>query len=440
MAITKEQQEEIIIAWSQKAKEKIDISNVVGDYLFLQRNGNMLRSICPFHERKGQELTFEVNQTQQVFQCSSCQVEGDFFTFILLMNRKINPEFSAYDAFKLVNQQYIGTNIAHLVDPRHERHHQLIEMYEGNEFIANLYHRVLTETEEGKLALRYLLKRGLTMKTIKTFKIGFAPDSFQFATDALKAKNFNMGLMVECGLIYMNDKKKMFDRFRGRIIFPIQDIKNRVVGFGGRTIQDGVQPKYLNTSETPIFIKGEHVYNLNRVLRGHKEGQPIVYFEGYMDVIAAWQAGCTIGVATLGTAMTQSQVRLVSSVTDQAIICYDGDEPGQSATEKALLQNENFGMILKVAPMPAGTDPDDYVKAYGAYSFQRDVIGKAIHPFEFRCNRLRTKCFEAGGDRVAYQVYLQKIISLIKKLPYSEQHRYLTKFESRFHLSRRTFL
>ncbi|WP_162241949.1 DNA primase [Paenibacillus sp. Leaf72] len=434
--------EAMFLEWVEKSKTKIDIVEVIEEYLMLKQNGSSFVGICPFHDMGHGNSTgpsFEVSQLKQSFRCGVCHVEGDYFEFLLRFNRRLSESFTHADCVKLIIKNYIGNDIGHLLDPKSERYSQLEKMYKAHELMSKIYHYILTKTDTGKDALLYLTNRGITLEAIDEFMIGFAPDSYSYTTQVLLKRDYDLKLMVEAGLLiqHQTNASKIYDRFRGRIMFPIHNIAGRVIGFGGRSMSQEIQPKYLNSPESPIFYKGSNLYNLNRAAGQIVDGQPLVFFEGYMDVIAAWQAGCNVGCATLGTTFTEAQTRLVRSITTRGIICYDGDKPGQDATTKALSVLEQFEVDVKVAPLPKDIDPDEYVKMWGADSFHKHVLGKAMPAIDFHFKFLKNKL--VANDPTNYKNYLESILVLIKRLNDQEKERYMSLFEQRFHISRAEF-
>ncbi|MDN4603919.1 MULTISPECIES: DNA primase [Paenibacillus] len=396
--------------FATKAAQKIDIVTVIQDFLVLRQSGQHFYSFCPFHDDS--KATFIVDQREQSFNCPVCGKMGDYYDFLSTMAKKSKPDSTATEVIKQIQEDYIGENYSHLLRKSSERFNEVKSMYEAHDYLANVYHEYLLSSN-GKLALTYLTeKRGITLEAIKEFNIGYAPDINGFATESLQAAGFNLALMLECGLVGRNDNAgKYYDYFRGRIVFPIYDTDSKVVGFGGRAMNDKIKPKYLNTKETPIFKKSEHLYNFNRVKGQISEDTKLVFFEGYVDVVAAWQSGCKTGVASLGTSVSNHHSRMVSEYTDQAIICFDGDLAGQKATSKAIHNLQRYGIRLWIAHMPQDLDPADYIEKFGDKSFKELVqTPLSIVEYYFRksIGLVRT------GDFLSFKTALDKYIFSIE--------------------------
>ncbi len=367
-----------------QVRSAIDIVDIVGEYVQLKKSGRALLGLCPFHSEK--TPSFNVNAERQFFHCFGCGAGGDVFSFVMQAEQLTFPEALR----KLADR-------AGLAIP-HEQEHASTEkndvkpiMYEAHRLVAKLYHHVLTSTPYGMNALRYLEQRGLTRQVIDAFQIGFAPESWEFTTEFLRKRGFSPAQMVEAGLLAQGEQaQRIFDRFRGRVMFPIHDTQGEVIGFGGRAL-DQSQPKYLNSPETVLFNKSKTIFNLHRSRKQIRKKNQAILFEGYMDVISAWQAGITTGIATLGTALTEQQAQMIRRNAEQVILCYDGDAAGQEATAKAIEHLKRAGCTVRIAPLPQGSDPDDFIKRHGPEAFTQQVILQAMPVTAFRLKHLRSK-------------------------------------------------
>jgi DNA primase len=389
-----------------RVRAAVDLVDVVSEYVQLRKSGRALLGLCPFHSEK--TPSFNVNAERQFFHCFGCGAGGDVFSFLMKIEQLTFPEALK----KLADRAGIA-----MPEPQKEQESskqtakQL--MYEAHQLVAKLYHYVLTSTPYGTEARRYLEKRGLSAATIAEFQIGFAPDSWDFVTQFLKKRQFPLELMVEAGLLAQNEKGRIFDRFRRRIMFPIQNTQGEVIGFGGRSL-DGSHPKYMNSPESPLFTKSTTIFNLHRARSFIRKRKQAILFEGYVDVISAWQAGFQQGIATLGTAITEQQARMIRKNVEQVIVCYDGDTAGQEATAKAIELLEEAGCNVRVAPLPPGMDPDDYIRKNGADVFSQQVLLQAMPITAFRLQHLRSK--HVLQDKNDQARYVKEALAVIARL------------------------
>jgi len=383
--------------------------------------------LCPFHSEK--TPSFHVSAERQFFHCFGCKAGGDVFSFLMQMEQLTFPEALR----KLAERAGIPLPAA---DPPlgDNQNTAKLAMYEAHKLAAKLYHHVLTSMPHGQKALEYLRRRGLTEQTIAEYQIGYAPDSWDFLTTWLKKRGFSLPVMVEAGLLARSENgQRIYDRFRGRIMFPIHDTQGEVIGFGGRSL-DGSQPKYLNSPETPLFSKSHLLFNLHRARTAIRKRKQAVLFEGYVDVITAWQAGVQQGIATLGTALTEHQARLLRRNAEQVILCYDGDAAGQEAAEKAVSLLQQAGCSVRVATLPPGVDPDEYIRRNGAEAFSQNVLLQALPVTAFRLQQLRARHALRDADDQAR--YVQEALQLIAQLPSAvERDMYERQLAEEFSLS-----
>ncbi|MBG9773765.1 DNA primase [Brevibacillus laterosporus] len=390
-----------------QVRAAVDIVDVVGEYVQLKKRGRAYLGLCPFHSEK--TPSFNVNAERQFYHCFGCHAGGDVFSFVMQVEQLSFPE-----ALQKLADRVGLTPPAPLAHEDNPMQSVKAKMYEAYRFVAKLYHYVLTSTPYGSEALRYLENRGFTRTTIDEYMIGFAPESWDFVKDNLVKRNFPLELMVEAGLLSSNDRGRVYDKFRKRVIFPIQDSQGEVIGFGGRSI-DGSEPKYLNSPETLLFNKSRTIFNLHRARSQMRKRNQVILFEGYADVIAAWQAGISNGIATLGTAFTEQQAHLIRRNTDQVILCYDGDIAGQDATAKAIDQLQKAGCTVRIAPLPQGSDPDDYIRQYGAEQFSQQVLLQAMPVTSFQLKHLRSKT--VIQDEADKAEYVRQALEFIVTLP-----------------------
>ncbi len=358
-------------------RNRCDIVDVVSRYVQLKKSSNTFVGLCPFHNEK--TPSFHVNPSGQYFHCFGCQTGGDVITFIMKIENLSYREAVEYLA-----------SIASLTVPKSISFDGEIsklrkDIYEMNRIAARFFHDNLMKAS-GKEALKYLTGRGLSLKTITNFGLGYAPNGWYNIANHLRSKGYSDSQIKQSGLVSVTEKG-YFDRFRDRVMFPIIDHKNNVIGFGGRTM--GNDPaKYLNTSENVAFKKGSNLYALN-FAKSTKTGY-FILCEGYMDVISLHQAGFTSAVATLGTAITSEQAHLMKRMTENVIICYDSDEAGRNATKKAISILKSVDLNVRVITVSGSKDPDEYIKAYGAQKFANLITGSINH-IDYRLDEIKRK-------------------------------------------------
>lgn len=344
-------------------KQKLDIVTLVGTYVSLKKSGNSYKGLCPFHSEKSP--SFMVSPELQIFKCFGCDSAGDIFEFV--------QKIEGIDFHTALEQlaEKAGVKLEReKIDPDAKLKKQL---YWANEMAAKFYNTILTEHPSGKPGLDYLLKkRNLSSETIKAFNLGFAPDRFDTLFSYFSKKGVDTETLLKAGLVFSTprstyglkkDSGGYMDKFRGRVIFPLTGVDGKVLGFTGRTLSADIQPKYLNTAETPIYHKSFFIYGLDRAkVAIKKEGAVLV--EGQMDVVSAHEAGITKVIATSGTSLTQGQLKLLSRYTNDLTFCFDTDTAGIAASFRGIELAENAGFNIKVAIIPAGLkDLDELVKS-----------------------------------------------------------------------------
>lgn len=359
----------------QELKRNNDIVQLVSSYVKLRRRGRLHTGLCPFHSEKSP--SFVVYEQNQSFYCFGCGAGGDVITFV---RRIENLEY--IDAVKFLAQR-AGMELPEIDDKTSRIRGRVFEI---NRMLARFYFECLREPE-GKTGLDYLRERGLSSKTISRFGLGYAPDAWNNARNYLRGKGFSEEEMVEAG-VAVKSAKGSYDQFRGRVMFPIIDLRGNVVGFGGRILKDMKGPKYLNSGDTPVFKKSRNLFAMNFAKSSKRKG--ILLCEGYMDVISVHQAGIDNAVATLGTALTPEQARLISQYTDTVTIAYDSDGPGQAATKRASVLLGEVGVKIRVLSMNGAKDPDEYIKRFGAERFSLLIDG-AQGLTEYEVERLKER-------------------------------------------------
>lgn len=379
---------------------RCDIVDIVSRYVSLKKKGSNYFGLCPFHNEK--TPSFSVAPDKQMFYCFGCGKGGGPVRFIMDAE---GLDFT--DAVRFLAKEY------HMEVPetgsspqtRHLRERTLQALTEAARFFyAQLY------SPQGAQALEYFQKRRLSRKTMNNFGLGYAPDSFHALLDAMTQKGFTREELEAAGLITRSPNGTYFDKFRNRVMFPIIDIRGDVIAFGGRVMDDS-KPKYLNSPETIVFNKRRNLFAMNRAKKTKSE-----YFllaEGYMDVIALHQAGFDSAVASLGTSLTEEQVRLLSRHTKTVIVCYDADTAGQSAAQRAIDILKKTGIRVKILKIPGAKDPDEFIKAKGPDAF-RKLIEQSDNDVRYRIEAAKDKYdFTEDDQRILFLREAAGIIALL---------------------------
>ena len=368
----------------QQLKQSCDMERIVSGYLPLKKKGRYLVGLCPFHSEKSP--SFYVYPQNQSFYCF-----GDVITFI---RRIENLEYM--EAVKLLADR-CGLELPMDSDQSDERSMLKKRVLEINRESARFFHSCLM-SEQGRQAYEYLISRGRDRKTIRHFGLGYAPAGWDGLLNHLRTKGFSDNDMLEANVV-TKGKYGPHDRFSNRVIFPIIDLRGNVVAFGGRALDDK-GAKYLNSSDTPVFKKSKTLFALNFAKTSKRPG--LILAEGYMDVIAIHQAGFDNAVATLGTALTEEQARLISQYAERVVLAYDSDGPGQAATKRAMNIFDEVGVKVSVLSMTGVKDPDEFIKKYGTERFAM-LLDNSRNPVEFELSKLRTTHDTAQADgKVGY--------------------------------------
>ncbi len=352
-------------------KESVDIVEYIGQYVSLEKKGKSYLGLCPFHNEK--TPSFHVNSEYKVFNCFGCNKSGSVIDFVMEHEhqtlRQATETLAKHLGIKTTAQEDVST-------PEHK-------MTEMHDFITKMYHYVLVDTKEGEPALEYLLERGFTLDIIKTHYIGLAPSKPQFTVELLEKRNMNLELAFRAGMVGRNeDTGQYFDKFRARIMIPIKNHQGEFIGFTARSL-DGSHPKYVNTSETPIFKKQQILFNLSDARKAISEVRELIIMEGHLDVVKVKRAGVFHVVGLMGTALSDAQVDTMRGLTDNVTLMFDGDDAGRNAQIKygeRLLKSNLNAYIL---PLPAGLDPDDYIETHGIEKFQYFVRNGKMHYLKY---------------------------------------------------------
>ncbi len=363
-----------------------DIVDYISQYVRLKSTGRDYTGLCPFHKEKSP--SFHVNRDKQVYHCFGCGAGGGLMQFVMQIEG-----LDFVEALKLLADR-AGIALPEdgdVADDAKYRHKQ--RLYEINKLSARFFYDTLTKSPEGKTGLEYLYSRKMTPKTITAFGLGYSPEKYDALLGFLRKKGYTDKELIDSGVV-TESNGKIFDRFMGRVMFPIIDLRGNVIGFGGRTLSDkpmanGKKPaKYLNTSNTPVFDKGRNLFSLN-LAKKTNSGQ-LILCEGYIDVISVYQAGIPNIVATLGTALTENQAKLLMKYCKEILICYDSDEAGQAATRRAIDIINSVGGKARVIEMSGAKDPDEYIKINGVNMFQ-ELIENAPTSSDYLIKNVRRR-------------------------------------------------
>ena len=388
----------------EQLKSTVDIVKVVGDYVRLRKLGHSYKGLCPFHSEK--TPSFNVHATQQYFKCFGCGKGGDLIKFVMEIENI--PFFEALTL--LAERNGIPMPKRHdFSDPESKNRAAL---FNAQDLALELFRKNLY-ADIGAEARNYLKKRGITGELASEFSLGLSDRSGTAVTKVLQQQSFTPEQMTDSGLVLRREDGSFYDRFRGRLMFPIQNESGKVIGFGGRALQAGDEPKYMNSPATKLYDKGRTLYNLHRARQAARNSDRAVLVEGYMDVIGAWAAGVKEAVASCGTALTNSQVRIRRKYASRIVVNFDPDTAGVNATEKSiqLLLEEN--MHVRIVELPEGLDPDEYVQKHGAEAYQAQ-LEKAGNYFFWLADRARSRfdLKEAEG-RIAALNFLKPSIQRI---------------------------
>ena len=388
----------------QELKMRNDITEVVSGYVNLKRRGRNMVGLCPFHGEK--TPSFNVYTENGSFYCFGCGVGGDVISFEMKIE---NLDY--VDAVKALAQR------AGMEMPENSYDDSLSKLrsrvFEANREAARFYFSTLY-SKIGTGGLEYFYSRGLSDRTIRHFGLGFADDNWTSLCSHLRSKGFKDNELVAANLaVQRRNGNGIYDRFTNRVMFPIIDLRGNVIAFGGRIMTDE-KPKYLNTSDTPVFKKSANLFSLNNAK--NSGSRTLILCEGYMDVIAVNQAGFTNAVATLGTALTSEQAVLMKRYADEVIICYDADEAGQKATARAIPILRNAGLVIRVLSIPSGKDPDEFIRSKGKdgpVAFKA-LLEKSGNDIEYRLQKLKqVHNTETTDGKVAFLEAASKVIATI---------------------------
>ncbi|MVB13025.1 DNA primase [Caprobacter fermentans] len=373
----------------QELKARCDLAEIAANYVSLKRSGRNLVGLCPFHSEKSP--SFNIYPENGSFYCFGCGTGGDVITFI---RRIENLDYMEAVRF-LAQRAGLQVPEAQVDDGMAKLRARILEI---NRETARFFYSVLN-SDAGREGREYFNRRELKPETVRHFGLGYSPASRFALVDMLEKKGYTQNEMILANVAFKSRSGRAVDRFFGRVMFPIIDLRGNVVAFGGRTLGDD-KPKYLNTSETPVFNKGNLLFALNFAKNCNSER--LILCEGYMDVIALHQAGFQEAVATLGTSLTAPQARLMARYAKEIVVCYDSDEPGQKAASRAIPILRDAGLVVRVLTVTGGKDPDEYIKTNGPIKFKQllDACGNDV---EYRLQKAKQgRNLQIPEQRVEY--------------------------------------
>lgn len=393
-----------------KIIETSRIEDVVGDFVSLKRRGTSLIGLCPFHNEK--TPSFHVSVGKGIYKCFGCGKGGDSVRFIMDHEKANYPEALRYLAnkYSIEIAEVENTPEEQAINDRRE------SLFIVSAFASKFFQQQMFETEEGKsIGLSYFKERGFRDDIIKKFELGYSPDVWDALTTTAVSEGYNIEFLEETGLTIRKDNDKLYDRFRGRVMFPIHSFTGRVIGFGGRTLKtDKAVPKYVNSPESDIYHKSNVLYGLSFAKKTIRDLDNCYLVEGYADVLSVHQAGIENVVASSGTSLTVEQIRLIKRFTENITILYDGDEAGIKASLRGLDMILEEGLNVKVVLFPDGDDPDSYVQKFGSAAFKTHIEQSKKDFILFKTSILLK---DAGKDPIKRAGIIREVVESIAKIP-----------------------
>src|SRR6185436_7410585 len=396
-------------------KRQADIVRVIQDYVQLKKKGANWMACCPFHKEK--TPSFSVSPAKEIFYCFGCHKGGSVFTFVMEMERVAFPE-----AIRIVAEKS-GMPLPKLVDDsrfeaRKAESDQVIEL---NKWALEWWEKQLESSAEAKIARDYLKRREITDETRQTFHLGYAPDSWDALSIYLRQKGATQEQIDRSGLVVKKEEGGSYDRFRGRLIFPVMDIQGRPIAFGGRTLKDE-DAKYINSPETAAYVKGRNLFGLNLTRDEIRRQEYAILVEGFLDLIVPYQYGVRNIVASLGTALTTDQAKLLSRFARKVVVNYDGDRAGVQAAKKAIEVLLAEDLEVKVLVLPDNADPDEYIRKFGVTEYQRQRAQAQPHIQFVIENALRDRSLHRPAEKAEaveeVLPYIRAVNSSVQKREY----------------------
>ena len=393
----------------EEIKARANIVDVVSEYVTLKKTGRNFVGLCPFHREK--TPSFTVNPEKQIFRCFGCGESGNTISFLMKMNNMSFPEAVRH----LANRLGITIPVRDMSRQEKKVTSEREKLGRINQMAAEYFSGNLS-SDMGKAARDYLTKRGIDDSIVKKFGLGYSREGWRHLKDFFDGRKVPLQLVDKAGLVISKDNGKSYDRFRGRLIFPIMDLNGSVVAFGGRVIDKG-EPKYLNSPESPVYIKGKTLYGLYQTKKEISRKNDSIIVEGYLDFLSLWDAGVTNVVATLGTALTKDQVELIRRFSRNVAVIFDPDEAGRHAVERSLQLFLEKEMHARVVILPEGSDPDDYVRRFGGEAL-KDIISHSPSMVDYYIEKIigGKDTLEETLDSVKDSVsFIRNISNLVQK-------------------------
>lgn len=391
----------------EKLRDAVDIVDLVNGYTDLRRAGSQFTGLCPFHEER--TPSFSVNPTEKLYYCFGCQEGGDSISFV----QKIESLDFAQSVEWLADRYGVELDYEELDPKEAERQKQRDRLYELLERAAKFYERTLAESDEAAPAREYLAGRGFSAEVLAKFRVGYSPKAWDKLLVPALRQGFTEAELLAAGLVQRNDRGQFYDRFRGRVMFPLADSRGRVRGFGARAMRDGDRPKYLNSADGPVYQKGRQLFGLNHARGVAAKRGRVIAVEGYADVLALHDAGVEESVAVMGTAVTDEQVIELSRLAPRIYLALDADRAGRQAMIRAARVADRHGIELLVVDLPSGRDPADLINESGVEAFQGLVEG-ALTVVEFEiAQTLAAADLDSARGRDAAIAELRPIFELI---------------------------
>ncbi len=422
----------------EEIRKQVNIVDVIGQYVQLKKSGKNYLGLCPFHDERSP--SFSVVEDKQIFYCFGCGKGGNVFRFLQEIEGVSFPEAVLK----------VAEDVEYAIDPKWQlanstpedlnasgRNEKLVRLHEK---AADIYHHLLCNTKNGTKALAYLKERGISDESIETFKIGFAPKERTFLHQVFENDGIDPELMEASGLLIQRDNSEYLDRFYERIMFPIMDQHGKCIAFSGRIFledssNEKAMPKYLNSPETEIFNKRLTLFNFDKARAEIRKSKEVTLFEGFMDVISAYEAGVRNGVASMGTSLTNEQISSLQKISNEVLICYDGDDAGIAATNRAVqLLTDHSTLDISILSLPEKLDPDEYIRKYGKSSFKEFTLHGRETIFTFKMEYYKqNKNLENEKEKL---VYIDELLNELVEVPsVVEREMYFNQLSSKFSIS-----
>jgi DNA primase len=398
--------------------EKVDIVDIVSDYVKLKKSGKNFKALCPFHSEK--TPSFFVNPEKQIFHCFGCGIGGNAIKFLMNIEK-----ISFYEALNIIAKK-VGIEISRKENI--EESAEKKKIFKINEYTANIYNKILF-SQYGKIALEYLYKRNLTDEYINKFMIGFAPQG-NFLLNKIEEEKLNKEDFIVAGLI---DEKGEEDTFKNRIILPIYNMKNEIIGFGARAIDEGILPKYLNIRENILFNKSSSLYGINWAKEFIKSKGFVIFVEGYFDVLKMHINGLCNSVAPMGTAITDLHLNILKKLTDKILLLFDGDDAGVRACMRNLENILKNGFEIKICMLPAGFDPDKFIDEYGIEALGNFIEHSSYDFVDFAIS-VNSQIYDVKSPKEK-SIVIKDIVKLISNIPDEiERYEFLKKLSEKMEI------